>query len=60
MQAHTHSLSIIGGGSLAVSAVNWQPVNNGRKYSDDMIETTGGGNAQNLQPYNSTSFIIKV
>lgn len=57
MPSHQHELSIVGGGNLNVSAVNWEVTSTGRKYDKDMISATGGGQPHNIvQPYQVVAY----
>lgn len=57
MPSHQHELSIVGGGNLTVSAVNWEVTSTGRRYAKDMISATGGGQPHNIvQPYQVVAY----
>lgn len=61
MPSHQHELSIVGGGNLTVSAVNWEVTSAGRKYAKDMISATGGGQPHNIvQPYQVVAYWKRV
>lgn len=61
MPSHQHELSIVGGGNLTVSAVNWEVTSAGRKYAKDMISATGGGQPHSIvQPYQVVAYWKRV
>lgn len=57
---HQHKLTIVGGGTLSASGVQWSTGSTMRKYAGDMIESTGGGQPMPiLNPYGTGLWIIK-
>lgn len=62
MQSHVHKLSLANsGGTDIASGVSWSTTGVKKwNYASDMIESVGGGDSQNLQPYRSARYLIKV
>lgn len=57
MQAHSHKIPTYnssGGGFIPVGSTN------ASGYIERDTGTTGGGNSQNLQPYATVNYIIKI
>lgn len=57
---HQHRLTILGGGNISASGVNWNSNDNCRYYSGDMIEAVGGNRPHNnMQPYYTCYIFVR-
>lgn len=60
MQSHIHRIPVNNAGSGVSSGSATTYTANVTNQNGINTETTGGGDSQNLQPYNTTNFIIKM